>query len=131
MTTVVSLINVPQKQVGNDAVLASTLGEVGDHQPVRNVPVVLQCCQRRLESGLARLLQTPVTCEPSDEDAGSCVGGSELHHGFQVSLTDGLACSRKCGDPSFAAPIYANLFDDEDGEGSSLIWSRPNTRRGD
>ena len=29
------------------------------------------------------------------------------------------------------AYIYANLFDDEDGEGSSLIWSRPNTRRGD
>ena len=37
----------------------------------------------------------------------------------------------KLDDPSFAAPIYANLFDDEDGEGASLIWSRPNTRRGD
>jgi uncharacterized protein (DUF736 family) len=36
----------------------------------------------------------------------------------------------KLDDPSFSAPIYANLFDDEDGEGSSLIWSRP-TRRGD
>ena len=39
--------------------------------------------------------------------------------------------SVKLDDPSFAAPIYANLFDDEDGEGYSLIWSRPNTRRGD
>jgi len=28
-------------------------------------------------------------------------------------------------------PIYANLFDDEDGEGYSLIWSRPNGRRAD
>jgi uncharacterized protein (DUF736 family) len=37
----------------------------------------------------------------------------------------------KLDDPSFTAPIYANLFDDEDGEGFSLIWSRPNTRRGD
>lgn len=37
----------------------------------------------------------------------------------------------KLDDPSFAAPIYANLFDDEDGEGASLIWSRPNIRRGD
>ena len=37
----------------------------------------------------------------------------------------------KLDDPSFTAPIYANLFDDEDGEGSSLIWSRPNIRRGD
>ena len=37
----------------------------------------------------------------------------------------------KLDDPSFAAPIYANLFDDEDGEGYSLIWSRPNGNRGD
>ena len=35
----------------------------------------------------------------------------------------------KLDDPSFTAPIYANLFDDEDGEGYSLIWSRPNGRR--
>ena len=38
--------------------------------------------------------------------------------------------SVKLDDPSFNAPIYANLFDDEDGDGYSLIWSRP-TRRGD
>ena len=31
--------------------------------------------------------------------------------------------SLKLDDPSFNAPIYANLF--EDGEGYSLIWSRP------
>ena len=37
----------------------------------------------------------------------------------------------KLDDPSFAHPIFANLFDDEDGEGSSLIWSRPNGRRGE
>jgi len=34
----------------------------------------------------------------------------------------------KLDDPSFNAPIYADLFDDEDGEGYSLIWSRPNRR---
>jgi len=34
----------------------------------------------------------------------------------------------KLDDPSFTAPIYANLFDDEDGDGYSLIWSRPNRR---
>jgi uncharacterized protein (DUF736 family) len=33
-------------------------------------------------------------------------------------------------DRSFNAPIYANLFDDED-EGFSLIWSRPSMWRGD
>jgi len=37
----------------------------------------------------------------------------------------------KLDDPSFNAPIYANLFDDEDGESHSLIWSRPNGRRSD
>ena len=37
----------------------------------------------------------------------------------------------KLDDPSFTAPIYANLFDDEDGEGYSLIWSRPTGRRTD
>ena len=35
----------------------------------------------------------------------------------------------KLDDPSFTAPIYANLFDDEEGEGYSLIWSRPAGRR--
>ena len=35
----------------------------------------------------------------------------------------------KLDDPSFTAPIFANLFDGEDGEGYSLIWSRPNGRR--
>ena len=33
--------------------------------------------------------------------------------------------SLKLDDPSFNAPIYANLFDDEDDEGYTLIWSRP------
>ena len=37
----------------------------------------------------------------------------------------------KLDDPSFTAPIYANLFDDEDGESYALIWSRPNRRNGE
>jgi uncharacterized protein (DUF736 family) len=39
--------------------------------------------------------------------------------------------SVKLDDPSFNAPIYANLFADEGGETHSLIWSRPNRRNGD
>ena len=39
--------------------------------------------------------------------------------------------SVKLDDPSFNAPIYANLFDDEDGENFNLIWSRPSRRNGD
>ena len=37
----------------------------------------------------------------------------------------------KLDDPSLTAPIYANLFDDEEGEGYSLIWSRPSRRSAD
>ena len=32
--------------------------------------------------------------------------------------------SVKLDDPSFSQPIYANLFDGDDGAGYSLIWSR-------
>ncbi|MDI3563407.1 DUF736 domain-containing protein [Bradyrhizobium sp. Arg816] len=37
----------------------------------------------------------------------------------------------KLDDPSFTAPIFANLFADEEGEGFSPIWSRPSRRNGD
>ncbi len=37
----------------------------------------------------------------------------------------------KLDDPSFNAPIFANLFDDEDSDTYSLIWSRPNGRSRD
>ena len=37
----------------------------------------------------------------------------------------------KFDDPSFTAPIFANLFEDEGGETYSLIWSRPSRRNGD
>ncbi|WP_315786712.1 DUF736 domain-containing protein [Bradyrhizobium sp. SZCCHNPS1003] len=33
--------------------------------------------------------------------------------------------SLKLDDPSFNAPIYANLFEDEGSEGYTLLWSRP------
>ena len=32
--------------------------------------------------------------------------------------------SVKLDDPSFASPIFANLFDDEDGKTYNLIWTR-------
>jgi uncharacterized protein (DUF736 family) len=35
------------------------------------------------------------------------------------------SAARRPTDPSFNAPIYANLFDDEGGEGYTLLWSRP------
>ncbi|MBB3884532.1 uncharacterized protein (DUF736 family), partial [Acetobacter oeni] len=30
-----------------------------------------------------------------------------------------------------AAPIFANLFTDEEGEGYTLIWTRPRSRNGE
>lgn len=33
--------------------------------------------------------------------------------------------SVKLDDPSFSQPIFANLFDEEGGDTSNLIWSRP------
>ena len=39
--------------------------------------------------------------------------------------------SVKLDDPSFTAPIYANLFEDEDGEGYTLIWSRSRKQNAD
>jgi uncharacterized protein (DUF736 family) len=39
--------------------------------------------------------------------------------------------SVKLDDPSFNAPIYANLFDDPDGDGFTLIWSRRSKSNGD
>jgi len=39
--------------------------------------------------------------------------------------------SVKLDDPSFTAPIYANLFDDEGGETFTLIWSRGRKQNGE
>ena len=60
------------------------------------------------------------------------VGRAEIGAAWSKRSNEGREyLGLKLDDPSFAHPIYANLFDDEDGEGSSLIWSRPNSRRGE
>ena len=58
------------------------------------------------------------------------VGRAEIGAAWSKTSHEGRAyLGLKLDDPSFNAPIYANLFDDEEGEGFSLIWSRPNGRR--
>ncbi len=53
------------------------------------------------------------------------VGRAEIGAAWSKRSNEGRDyLSVKLDDPSFTAPIYANLFDDEDGEGYSLIWSR-------
>ncbi len=53
------------------------------------------------------------------------VGRAEIGAAWSKRSTEGREyLSVKLDDPSFDAPIFANLFDDESGEGYSLIWSR-------
>ncbi|TWB86833.1 uncharacterized protein (DUF736 family) [Bradyrhizobium macuxiense] len=60
------------------------------------------------------------------------VGRVEIGAGWSKRSNEGRDyLGLKLDDPSFTAPIFANLFDDEEGESFSLIWSRPTRRNGD
>ena len=60
------------------------------------------------------------------------VGRAEIGAAWSKRSNEGRDyLSVKLDDPSFNAPIYANLFDDEDGEGYTLIWSRGRKANGD
>ena len=60
------------------------------------------------------------------------VGRAEIGAAWSKRSNEGRDyLSLKLDDPSFTAPIFANLFDDEDGEGSSLIWSRSRKKNGE
>ncbi|TGP85928.1 MULTISPECIES: DUF736 domain-containing protein [unclassified Mesorhizobium] len=57
------------------------------------------------------------------------VGGADIGAAWSKQSNEGRDyLGLKLDDPSFTAPIFANLFNDEDGEGYSLIWSRPSRR---
>lgn len=57
------------------------------------------------------------------------VGRAEIGAAWSRTSNEGRDyLGLKLDDPSFSAPIYANLVKDEDGKTYSLIWSRP-TRR--
>ncbi|WP_140987152.1 DUF736 domain-containing protein [Asticcacaulis tiandongensis] len=59
------------------------------------------------------------------------VGRAEIGAAWSKTSNEGRDyLGLKLDDPSFSAPIFANLFDDED-DTYTLIWSRPNGRRGD
>jgi hypothetical protein len=60
------------------------------------------------------------------------VGRAEIGAAWSKrSAEDRDYLSVKLDDPSFNAPIYANLFDDEDGDGFTLIWSRGRKANGE
>jgi uncharacterized protein (DUF736 family) len=53
------------------------------------------------------------------------VGRAEIGAAWTKTSNEGRDyLSLKLDDPSFTAPIFANLFDDEDGKTYNLIWSR-------
>jgi uncharacterized protein (DUF736 family) len=60
------------------------------------------------------------------------VGRAEIGAAWPKRSTEGRDyLSVKLDDPSFNAPIYANLFDADDGETFNLIWSRGRRQNGD
>ena len=60
------------------------------------------------------------------------VGRAEIGAAWSKRSTEGRDyLSVKLDDPSFAAPIYANLFGDEGAEGYTPIWSRGRKARAD
>ena len=60
------------------------------------------------------------------------VGRAEIGAAWSKRSNEGRDyLSLKLDDPSFTAPIYANLFDAEDGETFNLIWSRGRRQNGD
>ena len=67
--------------------------------------------------------------EPSTNDNAPShrvyVGRAEIGAAWAKRSNEGRNyLSVKLDDPSFTAPIYANLFDEEGGESYTLIWSR-------
>jgi uncharacterized protein (DUF736 family) len=60
------------------------------------------------------------------------VGRAQIGAAWSTRSTEGRDhLSVRLDDPSFNAPIYANLFDDEHGDSYTLIWSRAERRNGD
>jgi uncharacterized protein (DUF736 family) len=73
--------------------------------------------------------------EAANENAPShrvFVGRAEIGAAWTKRSNEGRDyLSVKLDDPSFTAPIFANLFDDEDGKSFNLIWSRARKTNGD
>jgi uncharacterized protein (DUF736 family) len=76
----------------------------------------------------------PETTKPNDNAPSHriYVGRAEIGAAWSKRSNEGRDyLSVKLDDPSFNAPIFANLFDDEDGEGYTLIWSRARKANGE
>lgn len=76
----------------------------------------------------AKIQIVPVDDKPSDlaPDYRIKSGAGEVGAGWKRPRRrgEGHYISIKLDDPSFAAPIYANLVKERDGDAHVLIWSR-------
>lgn len=60
------------------------------------------------------------------------VGRAEIGAAWSKQSQEGRDyLSVKLDDPSFSAPIYANLFAEDDGETFSLVWTRARKATGE
>lgn len=72
----------------------------------------------------ARLVPSDAATSDKAPDLRVIVSGVEIGAAWRRTSKDDRAYhSVKLDDPSFSVPIYANLFEGEDGE-FALIWSR-------
>ena len=79
-----------------------------------------------------RIVQEPSRGNDNAPSHRVYVGRAEIGAAWSKRSNEGRDyLSVKLDDPSFNAPIYANLFDDEDSEGFTLIWSRGRKPNGD
>ena len=74
--------------------------------------------------GGQKIVLTPVEKKGKGPELRATVGAFEAGAAWKRETENSTYFSVKLDDPSFTAPIYASLFDDGDGETSTLIWSR-------
>lgn len=95
---------------------------------------------KTLTLNIAKVTLEPVTSEHESAPAYRLFGnGIELGAAWEKTAKEsGRRYHQvRIDDPSFAAPVFANLIADEDGPGFTLIWNRPKRaaasrgRRGD
>jgi hypothetical protein len=88
----------------------------------RNAAEILSPGKDTLHNTSLRITESVLRCYA--KSGGRCGLVEALERGPRLPLG-------QLDDPSFNAPIYANLVHDEGAETCRLIWCRPNRREGE
>ena len=79
-----------------------------------------------LQAKSVRIVAEPTRTNENAPSHRIYVGRAEIGAAWSKRSEEGRDyLSLKLDDPSFNAPIYANLFGDEGSESYTLLWSRP------